>query len=308
MLAALWALPAVAEEGPAPWMLQPLRPPSRLAIRDLSLRVDYPERGTPGNVRVEAQAELSNEYASACDEQFLILNGDAASRVSWKGKELKQDRLVMQIPDSPGQEMTRVSIFHLILLPQEKGVLKFSGLHRLDFGAPNRHRLRLIFPLRRAWHHVGESEVQVALAPELDLLSRDFQPVRGQPGTFRRHFGAYSKALELSVEAKLTGPSWLGAVGVIPALRRAWLLGGVAALLAVTFAGLSQRRWWLAVPLSLLLNWGMLRQDDTVQQWTYFEDARAYKRALDLQWYLVPLWAFLGGLGVAVLGQTKETK
>lgn len=289
-------------------MLQPLRPPSRLAIRDLSLRVDYRERGTPGNVRVEAQAELSNEDAASCDEQFMLLNGDAASRVTWKGKDLNQERLIMQIPDSPGHEMTRVSIFHLILLPGEKGQLKFTGLHRLDFRSANQHRLRLIFPLRRAWHRVGDSEVQVALAPELKLLSRDFQPVKGQPETFHRHFGAYSKALELSVEAKVAGPVWAGAVGRIPALRRAWLWGGLAALLAVTLAGLTGRRWWVAIPISMVLNFALLRQDDIVQQWTYYEDASDYRRALDLEWYLVPLWAFLGGLGVAVLGQTKETK
>ncbi|MBX3168657.1 MAG: hypothetical protein KF760_14675 [Candidatus Eremiobacteraeota bacterium] len=304
----LWALPAAAEEGPAPWMLQPLRPPSRLAIRDLSLRVDYRERATPGTARVEAQVELTNEDVTACDEQFMILNGDAASRVTWKGRELQQERLVMQIPDSPGREMTRVSIFHLILLPREKGQLKFTGLHRLDFRSANQHRLRLIFPLRRAWHRLGESDVQVALAPELKLLSRDFQPVAGQPATFQRHFGAYSKALELSVEARAGGPEWAGALGAIPALRRAWLWGGLAALLSVTLAALSRRHWWLAVPLSLLLNLGLRHQDETVRQWTYYEDAAEYKRALDLQWYLVPLWAFLGGLGIAVLGQKKETK
>ncbi len=347
VLAALWILPVGAEEGPAPWMLQPLRPPSRLNIRELSLRVDYRERVTPGNVRVEAQAELANEEPTACDEQFMILNGDAASRVTWKGKELSQDRLVMQIPDSPGHEMTRVSIFHLILLPGEKGQLKFSGLHRLDFRQSNLHRLRLIFPLRRAWRHLGESDVLVALAPELKLLdpncptqtvgrphagstpvggqegnldhnqlsgnplrgsAEDFQPVTGQPATFQRHFGAYSKALELSVEAKLAESGWAGALGAIPALRQAWLWGGLAALLAVTLAGLTRRGWWLAIPLSLVLNWALLRRDDVVQQWTYYEDAAEYKRALDLQWYLVPLWAFLGGMGIAVLGQTKETK
>ena len=308
MLAALWVLPAGAEEGPAPWMLQPLRPPSRLDIRELSLHVDYRERGAPGNARIEAQAELSNQEPTACDEQFMILNGDAASRVTWKGKELSQERLVMQIPDSPGREMTRVSIFHLILLPGEKGQLKFSGLHRLDFRQSNLHHLRLIFPLRRAWRHVGESDVQVSLAPELKLLSRDFQPVKGQPATFQRHFGTYSKALELSVEAKLAESGWAGALGAIPALRQAWLWGGLAALLAVTLAGLTRRGWWLAIPLSLALNWALLRRDDTVQQWTFYEDAVEYKRALDLQWYLVPLWAFLGGMGMAVLGQTKETK
>lgn len=308
LLAALWIFPAAAEEGPAPWMLQPLRPPSRLAIRNLSLRVDYQERATPGTVRLQAQADLANEDATACDEQFMILNGDAASRVTWKGKELQQERLVMQIPDSPGQQMTRVSIFHLILLPQEKGQLKFTGLHKLDFRSANLHHLRLIFPLRRAWHHLGESDVQVALAPELKLLSRDFQPVAGQPATFQRHFGAYSKALELSVEARAGGPEWSGALGVIPALRRAWLWGGLAALLAVTLVMINRRLWWLAIPLSLLLNMGLRQQDDTVRQWTYYEDAAEYKRALDLQWYLVPLWAFLGGLGVTVLGLENRKK
>lgn len=307
LLAALWILPAAAEEGPAPWMLQPLRPPSRLAIRSLSLHVDYRERVTPGQVHLEAQADLANEDPTASDEQFMILNGDAASRVTWKGKELQQERLVMQIPDSPGQQMTRVSIFHLILLPQEKGQLKFTGLHKLDFRSANQHNLRLIFPLRRAWHHVGESDVQVALAPELKLLSRDFRQA-GQAPIFQRHFGAYSKALDLSVEARAGGPHWAGALGVIPALRRAWLWGGLAALLAVTLAAMGRRTWWLAVPISLLLNLGLRHQDDTVRQWTYYEDAADYKRALDLEWYLVPLWAFLGGLGVTVLAQKKERK
>lgn len=316
LLAALCVLRAGAEEGPAPWMLHPLRPPSRLAIRGLSLDVDYRERSAPGNVRLEARAELANDEPTASNEQFMILNGDAASEVTWKGKEVKQERLVMQIPDSPGQEMTRVSIFHLILLPGEKGQLRFKGLHRLDFRQANLHHLRLIFPLRRAWRHVGEADVQVALTPELKLLSRDFQPVKGQPWIFRRHFGAYSKAVELSVEASLAGPSRAGALGAIPALRHAWLWGGLAALLAVTLAGMTRRGWWLAIPLSLLFNWALLRRDDTVQHWNYYEDATEYKRALDLEWYLVPLWAFLGGLGVAVLGspqarpmgQTKETK
>ncbi len=259
-------------------------------------------------MRLQAQADLANQDSTAHDEQFMILNGDAASHVTWKGKELQQERLVMQIPDSPGHEMTRVSIFRLILLPQEKGQLKFTGLHKLDFRSANLHHLRLIFPLRRAWQHLGECDVQVALAPELKLLSRDFQPVAGQPATFQRHFGAYSKALELSVEARAGGSRWAGALGVIPALRHAWLWGVVAALLAVTLVGSSRRFWWLAVPLSLLLNWGMRNQDDTVRQWTYYEDAAEYKRALDLEWYFVPLWAFLGGLGMTVLAQKKEIK
>lgn len=307
LVLALWAAgSALAEEGPAPWMLHPLRPPSRLAVRDLSLKVDYRDRVTPGNVRLEARAELSNEDSTACDEQFMLLNGDAASHVTWKGKELQQERLVMQIPDSPGQEMTRVSIFRLILLPKEQGQLKFTGLHRLDFRSATRHHLRLIFPLRRAWHHLGESQVEVLLAPELKLLSRDFQAVAGKPGTFQRRFGAYSKALDLSVEAEVGGPAWAGAVGSIPALRWAWLWGGLAALAGVTVVGLMRRHWWIAVPLSLLLNWGFRHQDPRLHQWTYYEDAGEYKRALDLEWYLVPLWAFLGGLGVAVLGQSKE--
>ncbi|MBN9416117.1 hypothetical protein ABS71_06235 [bacterium SCN 62-11] len=308
VMAALLVAPVAAEEGPAPWMLHPLRPPSRLAIRNLSIKVDYRQRVTPGNVAMESRAELSNEDDMACDEQFMLLNGDAASHVTWNGKELQQERLVMQIPDSPGQEMTRVSIFHLILLPREKGELKFSGLHKLNFRSETSHHLRLIFPLRRAWHHVGESDVQVALAPELKLLSRDFQPVTGQAATYQRHFGAYSKAIELSVEAAAGGPPWAGAVGAIPALRHTWMLGGLAALVAVTLAGISRRHWWLAIPLSLALNWGFRQRDEVVRQWTYYEDAREYKRALDLEWYLVPLWAFLGSMGVAVLGHTKEKK
>jgi hypothetical protein len=308
LITLICAIPSLAEELPAPWMLQPLRPPSRLAISDLSVVYDYQQRATPGTVPLEAEAELANESELAVDEQFMIINGDAGSVVTWEGKELNQERLVTEIPNTPGKAMTRVSLFHLIVLPKEKGRLKFRGLHRLEFLSGQRHEVRLLFPLRRAWHGVGESEVTIRLAPELKLLAKDFKPVAGQTATFSRHFGAYTKSLNFSVDAPVNGPEWAGALGTVPALRRAWLWGGLAAMVAVTLAAFSRRLWWLAVPLSLLLNFAARRGDETVNQWTYYEDAPRYKRVLELEWYLIPLWAFLGGLGVAVLGQTKETK
>ena len=308
LIALICALPSLAEELPAPWMLQPLRPPSRLVISNLSVVYDYQQRATPGTVQLEAEADLVNESEIAVDEQFMIINGDAASVVTWAGKELSQERLVTEIPNTPGKAMTRVSLFHLIVLPKEKGHLKFRGLHRLEFLSGQRHQARLLFPLRRAWHGVGDSEVTIRLAPELKLQAKDFKPVAGQTATFRRHFGAYSKSLNFSVDARVNGPEWAGALGTVPALRRAWLWGGLAALLAVTVASFSRRGWWLAVPLSLLLNWGARQADETVNQWTYYEDAPRYKRVLQLEWYLIPLWVFLGSLGVAVLGQKKETK
>ncbi|MFN8612043.1 MAG: hypothetical protein U0931_31140 [Vulcanimicrobiota bacterium] len=308
LLVFLWTVSGTAEEVPAPWMLQPLRPPSRLVISNLSIFLDYQQRATPGTVQLEAEADLANETGLAVDEQFLVINGDAGSQVTWEGKSLNQDRLVTEIPNTPGKAMTRVSLFHLIVLPNERGHLKFRGLHRLEFATGARHQLRILFPLRRAWHGIGDSLVSLRLAPELKLLSKDFKPVAGRPDTFTRHFGAYSKSLNLELEAKVDGPEWSGALGTVPALRRAWLWGGLAALLGVTLASFSRRRWWLAIPLSLLLNLGLRRADGTVNQWTYYEDAPRYKRVLQLEWYLIPLWAFLGGLGVAVLGQTKETK
>ncbi|MBS2035307.1 hypothetical protein JST97_09980 [bacterium] len=299
---------ARAEEVPAPWMLQPLRPPSRLVISNLSILLDYQQRSTPGTVPLVAEADLANQTGLAVDEQFMLINGDAGSVVTWEGKVLSQDRLVTEVPNTPGKAMARVSVFHLIVLPNEKGHLKFTGLHRLDFSSGSAHQSRLLFPLRRAWHGVGESQVTVRLVPELRMLSKGFKPVPGQNDTYSHHFGAYSKAFNVSLEAKVDGPRWAGALGTVPALRRAWLWGGLAALLSVTLISFSRRFWWLAIPLSLTFNLGLRRADPTVNQWTYYEDAPRYKRVLELEWYLIPLWAFLGGLGVAVLGQTKETK
>lgn len=299
---------ARAEEGPAPWLLQPLQPPSRLAIKNLTLLLDYRARERPGSVRLKCQADLHNEGLAACQEQFLVISADAGSKVTWNGKDLNQERLVMPVPDSRQKTMTRVSIFHLILLPREEGRLEFTALQKLDYRTPVEHQVHLLFPLRRAWREVGPSTVRVVLAPELKLANPEFKPVAGQALTFERHFSLYSKGLDLNVEAKTVRPAWAGALGTVPALRRAWLWGGLAALLAVTLVGLAGRGWWLAIPLSLLLNLGFRQFDDTVNQWTYYQDASEYKRALELEWFLVTLWAFLGGLGVAVLGQTKEKK
>ena len=310
----LWILVLVlgalarADESPAPWLLQPLQPPSRLAIKNLMLLLDYRERERPGSVRLKCQADLLNEGLAACQEQFLIISADAGSKVTWNGKELNQERLVMPVPDSRQKTMTRVSIFHLILLPREEGKLEFSALQKLDYRTPVEHQVRLLFPLRRAWREVGPSTVRVALTPELKLADKDFKPLAGQQLTWERHFSLYSKGVDLNVEAKTVGPAWAGALGTVPALRRAWLWGGLAALVAVTLVGLAGRGWWLAIPLSLVLNLGFRHSDDTVNQWTYYQDASEYKRALELEWFLVPLWALLGGLGVSVLSQTKEKR
>lgn len=295
---------ASAEEAAAPWLLHPLEPPSRLAISDLLLHLDYRQRLHPGFVSLHCQADLRNTASIATDEQLMLVCSDQASQVRWNGKEVAQDRLVMPMPGASNGEMTRVSVFHLILLAGERGHLQFDAQQRLDFLSHSRHRVRLILPVHRSWQQVGDIALKIDLAPELRLIQGERYTIKN--GTAERRVSGYVKSTEIQVEADWSGPNTLLAV---PALRRAWLWGGLAALVGVSLAALGRGGWLLSVPVAMLLNYELRSLDPVLQQWTYYEGSRGLAVALNLQYYLVPVWALCGTLGALVLGvRRKEEK
>lgn len=297
---------ASAEERPAPWLLHPLEPPSRLALSHLRMELDYRDRLHPGFVSLHCDADLHNTSAVASDEQLMLVCSDGASRLRWNGKEVSQDRLVMPLPGGANGEMTRVSVFRLILMGGEKGHLRFDAQQRLEFVSQTRHRVRLIMPVHRAWQQVGDSLVRVHLVPELKLTQGERFKVEN--GTAERRVSSYVKSTEVVLEAAWSGSNTLLAV---PALRRAWLWGGLSALIGVSLATLGRRGWLLSVPVAVLVNYGLRSVDPVLEQWTYYEGSRGLAVALNLQYYLVPLWALFGTLGALVLGvrgRDKEAK
>ncbi|MBT9586838.1 hypothetical protein IV102_26070 [bacterium] len=289
-----------AEETAGPWLLHPLRPPSRLSVNGLRIHLDYRERIQPGFVVMQCEADLKNDGNVALDEQLLMVCGDSGSRLLFNGKEVPQERLVMPLPGSKTGAMTRVSIFRLVLLAGERGHLKFKAQQRLDFLSATRHSVHLVMPVHRAWNQVGDSLVKIDLAPELHLL---------HPESFtnnQRRLSSYVKSTQIEVEAVVLGPPWAGALGAVPALRRAWLWGGLASLVGVTLGALGRRTWLLALPTALLVNWGLRKADPTLLQWTYYRDAVHYQTALSLQHYFVALWTVCGTLGGMVLGYHRK--
>lgn len=289
-----------AEEKAGPWLLHPLQPPSRLSVSGLRIHLDYRERTRPGFVAMQCEADLKNEGNVALDEQLLMVCGDSGSRLVFNGNEVPQDRLVMPLPGSKTGEMTRVSIFRLVLLAGERGHLKFKAQQRLEFLSATRHSVHLIMPVHRAWNQVGDSLIKVDLTPELHFV---------HPQNFsnsQRRLSSYVKSTQVEVEAVVLGPSWAGAQGAVPALRRAWLWGGLAALVGVTVGALGRRTWLLALPAALLLNWAVRKADPALLQWTYYRDAAQYQTALSLQYYFVALWTACGTLGGIVLGYHRK--
>lgn len=289
-------------------MLQPLQPPSRLEVAGFSVMLDYQQRSKPGFVWLEAKATLSNHESRSVDEQFMVVSDDVGSLVSWRGQELHQEHLVLQLPDASTATMTQASIFRLILLPGETGQLRFEGWQRLAFENGQQHRTNIRFPLSRAWKNVAENQVLMCLTPELQLLNQDLLAVPGMAGRYKGVFSRYTRLVDLQVVARVDKVSWTGVLGAIPALRHSWLWGGVAALLAVTCVVVVRLRWWLTVPLALLFYLFLRQGDKTVNGWTYYQDAAAYRQMLDMEWYLVAFWAGLGAVGVRVLSKTEETR
>ena len=289
-----------AEEVFGPWLLHPVQPPSRLSISDLIMHLDYRDRGRPGYVSLECEAELSNPGTVAVDEQLLIVSGDAGSRLAFSGKDVSQDRLVMPLPDSRSGEMTRVSVFRLILLAGERGHLRFRAWQRLEFISATRHRVRLVWPVHRAWKQLGDNLLRVDLTPELRLSHGEKFTERN--GTREQRLNSYVKSTDLEVESVLDGPRWSGALGAVPALRRAWLWGALASLVGVTLGTLGRRGWLWSVPVALLVNWALCHTDPVVQQWTYYQEAAQYQLALRIQPGLVAVWTIFGVLGGMILG------
>lgn len=312
LLLALWlgvilmACSVGAQESPGPWLLHPLEPPSQLALSNLRLHLDYRGREQTGCVALTCEADLKNSGDSACNEQMMLVCADSGSRLSMNGKELAQERLVMPVPGSGLGEMTRVSIFRVILLSGERGHLVFRSQQKLDFLSPNRHRVRLILPVHRAWREAGDARLKVDLTPELSLLKADHYQVKN--GTAERRLSRFVKSTEVVVEARMDPTGWGGAAWATPSMRRAWIWGGLAALVGVTLGALGRFGWLAAVPVAMIVNWALRQNDPGLQQWTYYREASQFRIALQLQYYFVPLWTMFGTMGGVLLGYRVRSK
>jgi hypothetical protein len=308
VLALLWLLagPLAAEEAPVPWLLQPLDTPSAFRLSDSALELDYRQRDRPGWVKLNFRTRLSNSKPEAVSESLLFVTADPDATVTYRGKELKQERLVMPLPNSQGEKSYvsgRVSVVRVIMLAGEQGELEYRGRHRLTFVSPNRHQLTCFLPLRRAWQRVDAVRVTVHLAPELRLLAPQF--VKENQVWVLESGKQRGGSLEIQAEARwLTAPAWGGAVAAVPPLRRSWLAGLVAVLLAVSVVVWRPGWWWLSAPLAMLLHGLWIHRDPTSVQWTYYQGARLYEQGLQaFRWYAVPGMALLATLFVILCRQ-----
>lgn len=291
-----------AEEPHAPWLLQPLQPPSPLRLSQLKLSLDYTRRERPEWLWMRFQTRLRNDSADSVQQQLMFVTADSDASIRFDAKPLVAEKLVMPLSLSRDTEAnppyTRVSVVKLILLGGEEATLEFEGYQRLEFSTLERHRVRFLLPLHRAWKSVEDTQVELRLAPELTLLNASGWVRKNQ--SFERVRGKYATGpLEMELAAPVEARQSLGSqVGAVPALRRHWLWSLAAVLLAL-LPGLWRRwAWWLAPPLAWAFYTALTRGMDPVcEQWTFYRGARAWEATLDAyRWYGVPGLALLGAL------------
>lgn len=291
---------AQAQEPVAPWLFHPLDGTSQLKLSQIVASYDYSQSARPGFVRFEFQAHLAAPASHSLEESFLIVNSDPESVLEWKGRPVVQERLVMPLTtfsDSGESIMTRVSVFQLALLSGEDGELSFRGNLPLDYLSPHVHRLRLVMPVSKSWAATENAEWSLRLVPGLRLIhpagiERDPPAQVHQQMVSSYHRGP----VELRLSSDWQPWGQLGALAAVPALKRQWLWGGAALVLACAFS--AWRGLWWALPfLALGLHWWFLRFDPIAAQWTFYRDAGIYAQAIHVyRWYVIPGLALLAGV------------
>ena len=283
--------PLGAEEVFAPWLLHPVQGATSLRLLAPHWRIDYGLEPRPHWVHVEFSAELEHRGDRPLSEKFLVVSADEGLTVSWEGRNVVQQRLVTELPrtlNSPLKGMGRVALFQLILLGNEKGRLKLSGYHRVEFLSKSSHRWQLLPPVRRAWDEVGDGTLELRLCPELRLLSEGWS---GGPRLFRRTWDhRQGLPIEVRAQAELFPAGWT--VLQVPPLRLALGMGVLLTALAVMGAALVPRAAVLFWVLACLALWLAPRWVPGLRAWNYYADARLYERWLGL-WntVVVPGWA-----------------
>ncbi len=281
-----------AEEAFAPWMFHPLRGGTRLQMRNCRWTIDYTREPRPHWVHLEFSAELEHRGSQPLTEQFLVVSPDEGLKVSWEGRSIAQDRLVAELPKNAYSRLkglSRVAVFQLILLGNEKGRLNISGYHRVEFISTSCHRWQLLPPVMKAWGSLGGGRLELNLSPELKLLSDGWS---GAGTAYHRLWNPREGLpLEIRAEAPLGAGNWT--VLRVPPLRRAlfWAVGAVA--LAVLASSLAPRFALLFWALTCLGLWLAPRWDLALGRWNHYADARLYE-----QW----LGVFLRGVAPVLAG------